>query len=254
MESKMREDEERAKESFDRYLFNERELKARWKPKPNGKNKAPDYFMWVGNKKFAVEVTALWGKINAGLGPKPRAHFFSVLDCFCHRIKELALEKDYLCGYYYICLLGNTKYFLQDKEDLETRILDYIRKTKYKNQTNFEPILRETGCRYTICKQTNNKNDIFFRPSLAAWSGSPEVKKETCEILHDRISKKKKLLKHIKLPKILLLPDCHGFANRRTYKECLSKINSFDFFHSIFVTEGYNGYFIYTIEKRWENT
>lgn len=249
----MRKDEERAKESFNHYLFNKLGLKAQWEPEPNGKSKSPDYFMWVENKEFAVEVTSLRGMIDSGRGSKPRADFFSVLDRFSHGIKELALEKDYLCGYYYILLLGNSKYFLQDKKDLETRILNYIRKTKHESQTGSEPILIKTGRRYTISKQTNNKNDLFFRPSLTAWIESPEVKKETCKILHDRISKKRNLLQHINLPKILLLPDYYGFANRRAYKECLAKINSLHFFHSIFLTQGYNGYFIYTREKEWGN-
>lgn len=247
---KMRRDEEIAKKSFDRYLFNELGLKAQWKPEPNGKNRAPDYFMCVGEKKFAVEVTNLWGAIDSGRGPKPLAHFISVLDYFSRRIKELASEKGYLCGYYYILLLGNPNYFLQDKKDLESRILNYIRKTKYESQISSEPILIKTGRRYTVSKLMNNKNDIFFRPGLVAWSDSPEVRKEACEILHDRISKKRNLLQHIDLPKILLLPDYYGFANRRTYKECL-KINSLDFFHSIFLTQGYHGYFIYTREKKW---
>jgi len=249
----MREDEERAKESFDRYLFNKLGLKTEWEAEPNGKSKSPDYFMCIENKEFAVEVTRLRGMIDSGRGPNSRAHFFSVLNHFSKRIKELALEKDYLCGYYYISLLGNPKYFLQDKKDLETRILNYIRKTKHESQTVSEPILRKTGRRYTILKQTNNKNDLFFRPFLTAWIESPEVKKETCKMLYDRISEKIKLLQHINLPKILLLPDYYGFANRRIYKECLAKINQPHFFHSIFLTQGYNGYFIYTIEEEWGN-
>ena len=98
----MRKDEERAKESFNHYLFDKLGLKAQWEPEPNGEKKSPDYFMWVENKKFVVEVTSLRGMIDSGRGPKPRAYFFSVLDHFSHGIKELALEKDYLCGYYYI--------------------------------------------------------------------------------------------------------------------------------------------------------
>lgn len=249
----MREDEERAKESFDHYLFNKLGLKTEWEPEPNGKNKSPDYFMWVENRKFVVEVTGLWGKVDSGRGPKSLADFFFVLNCFSRRIKELALEKDYLCGYYYILLLGNPKYFLQDKKDLENRILDYIRRTKHESQISSKPILKGIGRRYNILKLMNNKNDLFFRPFRAAFPESPEVKKETCKILHDRISKKRNLLQYINLPKILLLPDYYGFANRRTYKECLAKINSLHFFHSIFLTQGYNGYFIYTREKEWEN-
>jgi len=175
------------------------------------------------------------------------------LNRFSHEIKEIALEKDYLCGYYYILLFGNPKYFRQDKKDLETRILDYLRKTKHESQTVSEPILIKTGRRYTISKPTNGINDLFFCPFQTAWTESPEVKEETCKILHDRISKKRKLLQHINCFKILLLSDYYGFANRRTYKECLARINSLHFFHSIFLTQGYNGYFIYTKEKEWEN-
>src|SRR5689334_11080515 len=126
-----REDEEHAKASFDRYLRNKYpNITIEWEDVEQ-QNEPPDYFVYLGTEKIAVEVTTLMEAVELG-GPKAIT-FQGVIhwmDKFVKETEKIAFSQDYLRGEYVIRFNRPIKDFGQVRQQIQLDILNYIHETK----------------------------------------------------------------------------------------------------------------------------
>ena len=129
-----RKDEEEAKDCFKSYLLDRFNLKTNWEDGP--KNKAPDYYMQLGDTRFAVEVTTLSSKD---------------LD-YRHSLKKLAkdIEKKtqqqgILKGCYAIEFSHKFTDFKKDRKLIQKKALKYIKTTKSLPKAREHSIIHKEG-------------------------------------------------------------------------------------------------------------
>jgi len=241
-----RKDEELAKDCFKSYLLDRFDLKTNWEDGPkNEANEVPDYYMQLGDTRFAVEVTTLSSK---------DLDYIHSLEKLAKDIEKKARQQGILKGHYAIRFGHRFTDFKKDKKLIREETLKYIETTKFLRKTKEHSIIRKE--RFQICKifKTQAKgNKVFWAviPPME-WIDSPEFKERVRSILQNRIFVKKQKLRNIDLPKILLLLHKVVYIEPEHYKEYVMGLESVEVFHSIFIVKyPTNSYFLYTQEKRW---
>jgi len=238
-----RKDEELAKYCFKSYLLDRFDLKTNWEDGP--KNEAPDYYMQLGDTRFAVEVTTLSSR---------DLDYRHSLKKLAKDIEKKARQQSILKGHYAIGFGHRFTDFKKDRTLIREEALKYIEATKSLHKTKEHSIIRKEG--FQICKifKTQAKGNKVFWVVIPPIEliDSPEFKKRVRNILQCRVFAKKKILRNIDLPKILLLLHKVAYIEPEHYKEYVMELESVEVFHSIFIAKyPTNSYFLYTQEKRW---
>jgi hypothetical protein len=201
------------------------------------KAEPPDYYLSVNDKKYAVEVTILIQKM--GVGAKnhlPVGIIRDLLDKFVKEEVELvAREGGYLRGAYLVSFSKPITNFSEVKGQMKTQLLSYISETLTVSKASPKVIYKNSKEECKI-EKLHSKDDkvVMGGPFILKWEG--EVLAEAEQILNERLEEKKYRLRNICLSKILLLHDKYLFANRETYKACISEAPYIHSFHTVFVT------------------
>lgn len=245
-----REDEEFCKDTFDKFLsgfFNPTEIV--WK---DG-NDPPDYDLYLGGRKFAVEVTTIVEeKTQIGsrrLSPVTIIVSFGRLK---EEVKQIASDKGFLNGFYAITYSGPFDNFKSIKKTLKHNLLEYIRTTRVLRDAPEKIIFQQNDQWCRIRKLHNRSNKIaIVRKPIAKWENQIPI--ELSQLLQETLREKSNKLRKIEHQKILLLYDAYPLSSPDTYKNCVSHLTSLDAFHTIFIAQNReDGFILFSKDEIWK--
>ena len=206
-------DEEYAKASFDGYLRNNYpNIMIKWE-EVDKQNEPPDYFVYLGTHKVAVEVTTLMEAVE--LGGKKAITFLDAIkwmDEFVKEIENTAIEKSYLHGAYVIRFNRPIKNFGNLKQQIRSEILSYLHKTRSFESAPEKVVYKAPRLqKCTIAKISQNANCIY-RAGPTNGKREGESNTQLTEIMNKSIHEKESKLSKVQFPKILLLLDKYLFS------------------------------------------
>ncbi len=196
----------------------------------------PDYYLYSGDVKYAVEVTTLMEKTEVGGKRLPRITIVASLSQLVDDVETSARQGNFLRGAYVVNFSRPIKNYRSVREHLFRGFLAYIQATRDVDSAPEQVIYKQCGEKCTITKIHDQQTYVgHIGPSGAKWEG--EVAEEICNLLAERINSKHNKLGKLAEPKILLLYDAYLFARVDMYQQCLPKIPSLKSFHTVFVVQ-----------------
>lgn len=211
----------------------------------------PDYFLHLDGIKYAVEVTLLMEKTEAGNLQLPNIAITASLWQLVDEVETNARNDNCLHGAYLVSFSQPVTNFRNIRNQLFSDLLNYVTETQFV-RTAPERVIFEHGYqRCTIRKLHDQKNYIGRAgPSGGKWEG--EVRDEICDLLEERINSKRQKLSRVAEPKILLLYDAYHFANSEMYKDCVSRVPYLASFHTVFVVQSDSeGFILNSLNTNW---
>lgn len=246
-----RKDEEFCKTKFDEFIKKiSKAGSIRWED-VDQKDEPPDYYLYLNDVKYAVEISALIEKIDIGNRILPHFVIISSLRKLVDEVETEARKKRFLKGTYIVKFSQPINNLEKVGNHLFNNLLTHIKATQYKN-TSAEYTVFKQGIRKCTIEKLNDLDNKIYKmgPNQAKWGG--EIAKEICALLEERLIEKYSLLRGTLDPKILLLYDAYYFAEPKVFKACLNKLSHLDFFHTIFITKGEGpGWILYSENKSW---
>jgi len=241
--------EEFCKAQFDEFIKSSLEPNSiYWEDVPQ-KEEPPDYYLYLDNRKYAVEVTTLMEKKSVGEAELPLFAILGTLSRIVKDIERRALFQGILKGAYIIDFSLPITDLSRIRERLKKELLEYIKTTKSKTSAPEKTIFKHNRQRCTIEKKHDKKDYVgMMGPHDAKWERDIII--EACGLIQERINEKFRLLSGIQNKKILLLYNAYGFAEQEIFRACLDELTHLDFFHMIFIigSEG-SGWIFYIRDK-----
>jgi hypothetical protein len=203
----------------------------------------PDYYLWVDETKYAVEISTIPDVLQAlDSGKFSLASFIAAIQKLIQDIEVHSLREGILAGKYHVMSWGPFSNFRQTRRRIQEGILDYIHHTQAVSKAPLEMIIDKGIERCAIEKVSAGEKRIvtsFGGPNLVAWE--TEAQSEACELLESVITKKASLLQDITLPKILVLEDAYPFLEcTQVSANCIQGIAEAETFETIFIVETYD--------------
>jgi len=225
-----RSDEEAAKAAFDKWLSNIISIDRQWAEVPRSEE-PPDYFLTLGSKRFAVEVTAITDHLDLGSGVLSGPAITNSLFGFVKEIETEALGLGVLNGAYAVSA-DPTYNFANHRESIKNSMLEYLRAT-YSRESAPESILyREGRCEWSIQKFGLHKTYIGMVLGWhARWKG--EIRDELCEWLRQALHEKVRKLAKVEAPWVLLLIDAYPMGDPEDWIHAISYCEESGAFHTI---------------------
>lgn len=251
-------DELFCKDSFDDHLKGHLGVtNTDWQRVPRGQD-PPDFYLALGNRSFAVEVTRteVMQDTALGAGQVRKQTYLSTHVEMVKEVEQAAKESGTLNGTYAILFRSplTASHFSKVKKTILEKLLDYIRQTQQMASSPSRPVFCKDSPACWIEKLHNQSDKVCEVFQGFAWVESPEVTDEVCRMLQHAVDDKKRKFeaKGESLPRILLLLNTYDFASPAMYKDCIHRISDADFFHSIFVVwhDG-SGFIVYTCDENW---
>jgi hypothetical protein len=252
-----RSDEELCKAQFDSFIkqfFSPQRMI--WEEIPQ-QDEPPDYYLLLGDTKFAVEVTTLMELVSVGtLSSLPRFQIVRFFEQFVGKIEEIAKNEGYLRGYYLVSFSAPIEDFSAVHDKVRDRLLEYIRNTSHVEtapfQCLFERVVPQQRPQECGIQKLGSRpvRIVSGAPVWAKWEG--EAAEGIYSLLHEILNIKMHKLADIGEPIILLLLDEYRFADRQMFEKCIHRIPSPVHFHTIFIVQGQKGGFpIYSQNRDW---
>ena len=247
------ESEEFCRVSFDKYLRKTiLTNKLLWED-VDEESEPPDFYLTVERTTYAVEVTQLIEKVDTGIRkPLPVIVIRDMLKKFVkEEVEAVARSGGYLRGAYHVKFSKPITNFADVKYQIQADLLSYISD----NQTTSKAPPRriyKTGRQECEIEKSHDRQDKVVMGGPIIGKNEREVLVEAKWLLKERLNKKTSRLRNINNPKILLLHDKYPFADRGTYKSCISEDAILNYFHTVFVV-GSNGEgeILYSKEPTW---
>jgi hypothetical protein len=215
----------------------------------------PDYYLFIDNVKYAVEVTSLVEQIPLGkLSPISALGVDKFLIDFVQDVERSAIKEGILYGQYVVSLtpINNFEDFLYKVKDA---LLAYIRKTRDVESFPPEQIFRKVILPHLqLCEisKIGLKRDKVYESLSGLPKSEGDIQADLLSLLNDRLAIKTQLLKNIPEPKILLLMDRYSHADLQDYKNCIKKVQGLESFHTIFIIEvGDNSFLLNSIDNNF---
>jgi len=243
-----REDEEFARSEFDRFLRGRTgDEKPVWDEVAQAEE-PPDFYLSLGAKRYAVEVTGILSQTELGAGRVPQIGVVVSSRRFVQRIERQTRCDGSLSGAYTVTVRP-IENFNDRATELEEAIANYIRKNKDAESAPAENLGRQRLDSWRIHKVHSQSDNLYFvfLPS-AKFEG--EIVKELRSLITDRIAEKREKLKLIDNPKILLLVDRYSWADSEIWFK--SAPTSYKEFHTLFTAAHERSSFVlHTEEPKW---
>lgn len=248
-------DEEICKAQFDAFVKQFNPSRITWEEVPK-KDERPDYYLCLDNTKFAVEVTILTERFSLGTKSSglPPSKIVKELEKFVKKVENEAKAESCLEGNYLVSFSAQNENFAVAKEEIKKKLLEYIRRTRALERAPFERLasqLRPQDC--GIQKWGSKPDGIFMLgPIWTKWED--DANQTLGNLLNDRLNVKKDLLerKGIVEPKILLLLNAYGFAERQMYENLVSQLSELSYFHTVFVVlDEQTGFALHSRNREW---
>jgi hypothetical protein len=252
-----RADEEFCKAQFDTFIKQFFTLSEVTWEEVAQRDEPPDYYLFLGNTRFAVEVTTLMELVSVGASsPLPHFQIHRLLEQFIDRVEEIAREEGYLQGNYLVSFSTPIDNFADVRDGIRDKLLEYIQSTSGIETSPLEivferiiPQQRPQQC--GIQKLGSKPNRVIGGgPVWVKWEG--EAAEDICDLLNESLNTKADKLKGVGEPKILVLLDEYRFADRQMYEDCVHRLSSLAHFHTVFVVQGKNDRFpLHSRNRDW---
>lgn len=251
-------------DSLDRFIANHLQISnKKWEPVPEGQD-PPDFWLKLDQTAFAVEVTSteVMRDASIGEGQVQEETYEHSHTQFIKDIENAAKAAGILKGVYAISFSRPmaVSRFRQIRREVQDELLQYIEQTQCLSASPNE-VIRYSGQRVCCIGKLHDERDgVYEAFSDIAWVESPEVTDRVCDLLQAALADKKQKIQAkgesdprlLSLPRILLLLNTYAFADLSMYLNCIQRVHSLEFFHSVFVIWG-NGdcSLLYTSDKMW---
>jgi len=221
------------------------------------RDEPPDYYLFLGNTRFAVEVTTLMELVSVSASSRlPHFHIHRLLEQFVDNVEEIARKEGYLQGNYLVAFSTAIDNLTDVQDGMRDKLLEYIQTTSIVEtaplETVFERIApQQRSQRCGIQKLGSKPNRVVVGgPVWSKWEG--EAAEGICDLLSESLNTKADKLRGIGEPKILVLLDEYRFANRQMYEDCVHRLSSLAHFHTVFVVWDQNeGFPLYSHNLDW---
>jgi hypothetical protein len=210
----------------------------------------PDYYLWLKEQRYAVEITSVIDLIPTKPRPQPSLGISSALSRLVDEVEREAQRQGILNGAYAVSLepLDN---FDMVKPAIIKGLLQYIVDTQHIPKASSRIVFENEGQDCTIEKLHHDKDYVAEAISYPAkWEG--EAATELCAGLKSILQTKKRKLKDITYPVVLILLDVYHYSANRIWKDCLDQIEVRYAFHTICkVGGGRDSSILFTQSSEW---
>jgi hypothetical protein len=202
----------------------------------NEQQEQPDFYLSLGNLKFAVEVSGLMRQVQVGGKLLDEETITSTLWRFVKEIEQVSLKEGFLEGAYVVDFLRPIENFGTVRRKLREEILHLIRSTR--TAQSF-PCRILTDGRCWVSKGHLQRNAVY--PVGPGDSGSEgEVTAVASGLLGQAIKSQldKKWVVNTALPIIIVLIDYYHLAELYMYQQHVADLSMGDRLHSLFLIKG----------------
>lgn len=196
-----RPDEEHCRAAYDCYLA----TRFPGVPRDWEESERPDYFLDLGNERFAVEVTSVVEVVEVRPTPLPALALEASAFRLIERLEAQARAGDELRGTYVVCLSAIHN-FPAHRAGIVGAIGSFIADTRQLAAASKRPLLPSGDDSCTIAKASpDGSHLVLIWDGDAKWEG--EAERELTTLLCDAVRAKSVLLAGQRLPIVLLLLD-----------------------------------------------
>ncbi len=255
--------EEFCRSRFDAYL-QQRNVSERieWQEGPE----PPDYYLAVGDQRFAVEVTTISDKIDVGSGKEiEREKLVEYRKRLVSEVEGEARKEGILRGSYHVKfapLLPPQFDLDRHRRQIKRRLLLYIEKTQDES-AHPEQTVEIKGKPYCTIHKVS-----FLPPQIRVpwepWTGCWEADalSKACEWLQLAMRRKAGRLKGaderlgIELPKVLLILHDFDAVDFTTYEHFVSRLEDLMDYHTIAIVSAFKGqgiFILHTADETWKS-
>jgi len=245
--------EEFCKSSFDTFIrVASTPVSIRWEDVAQ-QSEPPDYYLYVNDTKYAVEVTILMEKLEVGNLKLPEMAVLASLQQLVDEVEAVARKRNHLNGAYIVGFSRPIANFRKIREQLLSDLLAYVQATQNVGNAPEKVVFKQGVQKCTIQKLHDQKSYVGRSgPRGGKWDG--EVAAEICALLEERVNDKHRKLRNISEPKILLLYDAYHFADPHVFQLCLNTLGHLRSFHTLFVVESNKpGWILHSEAPNWLN-
>jgi len=219
------------------------------------RDEPPDYYLYLDDARFAVEVTTLLEKVAVGTNsPLPPAVIAKILRRFVKGVESTAKAEGCLHGDYLVAFPTPIDDFSRVRREISANLLDYIRATAHLERSDmtivFEQIIPQNRPQQCGIQKVGGRRDRVAAgtPFWFKWEG--DAAGDLCGLLKKLLDTKIGKLRAVAPPKILLIRDVYMFADRAMYEMCKARISSLTSFHTVFIVQGSRGGFVLHSQRR----
>ncbi len=213
----LRQDEQFARDGFDQHVRQvERSKNAIWESHPNGQSLPPDCCLQIGEKRFAVEITAIHTQYSQDDGGNvSELSVWKYAENLVDKIEREAKKNGTLKGAYAVTFYGPYRNLGASAKEIRRLVLDHLEKTQGDCPgLELEPPLNlESGGQISITKigvaLDAIGHSMFGDGGDWGWAIVEEYAQRIIESIDIKASK----LREVPKPWILLLLDEIGYAN-----------------------------------------
>jgi len=217
----------------------------------------PDFYLFLGEDAFAVEVTSTQVLRQPKLGAEP-----IIEETFRHSHSRIAHDLERMSdargfsGRYILSFdqpIASRRYSIVRK-DLLDELVNAVGRSQNSSETSSQDILLDNTLLCWLFRGGEGRMKVHVATGDDASTESPEFRAFVGEILQRAIAQKKSKLeaKAISHPLILLLLNTYSFAVRSDYMSALDSIPERHAFHSIFLVAGDGaGQMLQSRRKKW---
>src|SRR5258705_3659065 len=204
-----RREEQFAKEAFSRFLAGRHSAPPEWEPG----SEPPDFWLNLGGRRLAVEVTQLMEWLDVG---PPALTTLGANVSLTRTIQQLRLQAQaagLLRGFYHIhvCPLPDLRRILPD---LQTRLFAYLQDTAADSAAERRELWRgRYGQRWMVEKVHANSDALAESMSLGSAKLEGEVREELSLLLSTSLADKREKVRAIREEVIMLLVDAYHYAD-----------------------------------------
>ncbi|NQT82049.1 hypothetical protein HQ563_03440 [bacterium] len=239
-----------------------------WERLQRGKD-PPDFWLSMGTRRFAVEVTSLVEILQSGPPEVSEICYWACLTRLAKQVEAEAAQQGVLKGTYILSAhqmppLPTGK----DQKAFVDACVRHVRETMHKR--GMQPEMQvwpgyDAAVKVAIYKLSDDGASLGIGGHSPSKSG-PSVTQKLTELLRGAISEKRIKLENKSVHDscegvILALYDCYGFPSEHDFHRCIKVVKDAGWFHSIFVVRAFvgpgweteaKGWFIQTREPSWD--
>jgi hypothetical protein len=217
----------------------------------------PDYYLLLGNARFAIEVTTLVERVPVGSASSlPHGVISKILWDFVEEVEATARAEGCLHGDYLVAFSTPIDNFASVRNEIQKGLLNYVRDTGSQERVPlkivFERVVTQQRPQQCGIQKVCNKPDRVKSGSWVSAKGRRDATTDLCNLLNESLNTKVDKLQDIAVPKILLLLDEYIFADPEMYRKCIPQISSLSLFHTVFIVRGnQRGFVLYSQRSDW---
>lgn len=214
-----------ARDAFQKILRKAGIRDARWR---RGRE-PPDYYLRVANASYAVEVTRVMDTHEVGGVAMPTRTVRASLEKLSTTVKQEAAKAGLLSGTYTMALAPIPQ-LRQVGPQLVKDALQYIEATRSLGMApRFVLAAAPHGRSITIQKFAAAPDQVGAIILVGTPRRAHRVEQDLVRLIGDRVRRKRTLLSHLRLPRILLLVDSYVFGELEHWRHAAAQVDLAEF-------------------------